>query len=449
MGITNKYLSLILTIALMLSTSCKKSDSPPPQVPQVSIAGIASITSSSAVAGGSIISNGGLEISSSGFCWSKNNPLPLISDDTTKITVSVGEFTAEISNLEASSQYFIRSYAINSQGTGYSEVTTFNTGNAPPAVNNIQIEGSMWVGGELTVKYDYFDAENDVERNSVIRWYTATDTTDYDTIAASTGVLYKLMPTDETKFIRVGVTPIAATGSLAGTESQSYWVGPVDTDPIIVRFRYNGAEVTYGVITSPFTGRKWLDRNLGAPNAPEAYNDFADLGDLFQWGRVPDGHQLIVRHESGAAGPLTGTTEQLTSNDIPYHSLFIINPNSPYDWRVPQNDNLWQESGINNPCPSGWHIPTLEEWKAEAFSSQLISFAWQQLRLTLTGYRYGIDGNVSGSESLGLYWTSTPVAGGGFNLSYEIIFSTNNEPNPVTTDMRASGAACRCIKDLN
>jgi hypothetical protein len=448
MGITNKYLSLIITATIIVSTSCKKNDSPPPQVPQVSIAGIASITSSSAVAGGSIISNGRLEISSSGFCWSKNNPLPSIYDDTTKTTVRSGEFTSEISGLDASSQYFIRSYAINGQGTGYSEVMTFNTGNAPPVVNNIQIEGSVWVGSELKVEYDYFDAENDVESNSVIRWFTAVDTIDFDTTTeASTGVLYKPIPTDESRFIKVGVTPIAATGSLAGTERLSYWVGPVGPDPTIVTFLYNGAEVTYGVIISPISGRNWLDRNLGAPNAPGGYNEFPNFGDLFQWGRVPDGHQLIIRQEFSGV-PLTGFTQELASSDIPSHSLFIINPNSPYDWRVPQNDNLWQESGINNPCPAGWHIPTLEEWKAEGFSSKHISHAWNQLRLTLTGYRYGIDGNVSDSESLGLYWTSTPVDGGGFNMSYEMIFGTDNDPNPVTTDIRAGGAACRCIKDV-
>ena len=59
-----------------------------------------------------------------------------------------------------------------------------------------------------------------------------------------------------------------------------------------------------------------------------------------------------------------------------------------------------------------------------------------------------MDGYFSDLESSGFYWTSTPVDGGGFDMAYVISFGTDNEPNPVTTDIRASGSACRCIKDL-
>ena len=89
----NKCFASILIIIIIGSTGCKKNESVP-QVPQVSIAGVANITSTSAIAGGAIMSNGGLEISISGFCWSKINPLPSISDDTTRATVSSCEFTA-------------------------------------------------------------------------------------------------------------------------------------------------------------------------------------------------------------------------------------------------------------------------------------------------------------------------------------------------------------------
>ncbi len=40
-----------------------------------------------------------------------------------------------------------------------------------------------------------------------------------------------------------------------------------------------------------------------------------------------------------------------------------------YDWRSPQNDNLWQGvNGINNPCPSGYRLPTEAELEAERLS---------------------------------------------------------------------------------
>ena len=68
-------------------------------------------------------------------------------------------------------------------------------------------------------------------------------------------------------------------------------------------------------------------------------------GYLYQWGRATDGHQKRT----------SGSSSTLSTNDTPGHKKFILAPNSPYDWRSPQNDNLWQGvAGTNNPCPSGY-----------------------------------------------------------------------------------------------
>jgi uncharacterized protein (TIGR02145 family) len=54
---------------------------------------------------------------------------------------------------------------------------------------------------------------------------------------------------------------------------------------------FNG--VSYNMITSPNTGRIWLDRNLGATKVADSHNDVkAAYGYLYQWGRRNDGHQL-------------------------------------------------------------------------------------------------------------------------------------------------------------
>ena len=43
--------------------------------------------------------------------------------------------------------------------------------------------------------------------------------------------------------------------------------------------------LTYGLITSPNTGRVWLDRNLGATKVAESSTDSGAYGDYYQWGR--------------------------------------------------------------------------------------------------------------------------------------------------------------------
>lgn len=107
------------------------------------------------------------------------------------------------------------------------------------------------------------------------------------------------------------------------------------------------------------TGKIWMDRNLGAAQVAISSTDAAAYGDLYQWGRAADGHQVRI----------SDTTYTFSSSDMPGHGDFIVvelDNNTNGDWRSPKNDNLWQGvSGINNPCPSDYRLPTEAEWEAE------------------------------------------------------------------------------------
>tara|TARA_B110000090_G_scaffold89704_1_gene101755 strand:- start:8070 stop:8588 length:519 start_codon:yes stop_codon:yes gene_type:complete len=53
-------------------------------------------------------------------------------------------------------------------------------------------------------------------------------------------------------------------------------------------------EVFYAnTVTSP-TGQVWMDRNLGATQVATSSTDHLAYGNLYQWGRALDGHQVIV-----------------------------------------------------------------------------------------------------------------------------------------------------------
>jgi len=135
-----------------------------------------------------------------------------------------------------------------------------------------------------------------------------------------------------------------------------------------ISFTYNNVPVTYGTVLNPTTSKCWLDRNLGATRVAQTSTDYLAYGDLFQWGRGDDGHQSITWTGYYAWGlPVNvTTTDALSLLDTPGHNKFILAPDSPHDWRSPQNDNLWQGiNGVNNPCPSGFRIPTDIELTAE------------------------------------------------------------------------------------
>lgn len=202
-----------------------------------------------------------------------------------------------------------------------------------------------------------------------------------------------------------------------------------------VTFTYNGSEVTYGTVES--NGRCWLDRNLGASQVAVSSTDAAAYGDLFQWGRLDDGHQVRT------SGVTSGTCDAVAT-DTPPHSNFIKCNSNPYDWRSPQNDNLWQGvDGINNPCPSGWKIPTEAEWEAErtSWGSNNAAGAFASLlKLPMAGNRNYSNSLLYNVGSNGYYWSST-VDG---TLSMLLDFNSSNAYVGIL--YRASGFPVRCIK---
>jgi len=351
--------AFILAAVTMVFTACD-GDEDTKTVPTITTSAPTDVTPSTASVGGEITSDGGSIVLAAGICYSGTSALPTVADDTTKTTVLTGKFTSHLTDLASNTTYHVRAYATNSLGTSYGEAMTFTTGNEAPTAKNVVINGEIKGDIEVNVTYDYDDKEDDAQSGTTFQWYRANDATGAGKVAieGATTETYRISDEDQGKFIWVSVTPKAATGTLMGMEAASEKKGPVG-EATTVTFTYNGIEVTYGIINSPVTSRRWLDRNLGASNVPTAYNDYVNLGDLFQWGRSADGHQLVIRTPD-EGNPLRGTstavdpttTTTLSTTDNPIDNKFITTSSAPYDWRSAPNNSLWQGvNGVNNPCP--------------------------------------------------------------------------------------------------
>jgi uncharacterized protein (TIGR02145 family) len=188
-----------------------------------------------------------------------------------------------------------------------------------------------------------------------------------------------------------------------------------------------------GTVINPTTGKIWMDRNLGASQVATSSTDAVSFGDLYQWGRGSDGHQIRT----------SVTTTTLSSSDTPGHDNFILAPNSPWDWRNPQYTNFWQGvSGVNNPCPIGYRLPTEAEWDAErlSWSSNDAAGAFASpLKLSVAGTRLYSNGSLNDVGSEGGYWSSS--AAGTLFLSF------GSSGAYIGSDYRAYGFSVRCIKD--
>jgi hypothetical protein len=93
-----------------------------PTLANVSVTGV---SISGATASSSITNNGNADVIDAGLCWSES-PYPTIYDD--KISYGTGAaFSVDITGLKSGTIYYVRAYATNSKGTGYSADASFTT----------------------------------------------------------------------------------------------------------------------------------------------------------------------------------------------------------------------------------------------------------------------------------------------------------------------------------
>jgi uncharacterized protein (TIGR02145 family) len=194
-------------------------------------------------------------------------------------------------------------------------------------------------------------------------------------------------------------------------------------------------------VINPRTGKIWMDRNLGATRVATSSTDADSYGDLYQWGRGADGHQIRTSNN---------TTSTLSSTDVPGNANFIIfipTVNGINDWRNPQNVNLWQGvNGTNNPCPSGYRLPTDAELDAERLSwasnNNAAGAFSSPVKLPMAGFRNIYIGDLTSDGSYGNYWSSTVSGAYSRRLGFS---STDADMSAV---FRGYGFSVRCLKEL-
>lgn len=126
-----KIYLLIIGFGLMFLTGCKKDEenktpTPSTQIPVLTTGEINNITQSSATSGGNITSDGGATVIERGVCWSIGQT-PTINENKTNDGTGTGSFTSNITGLEPNTNYYVRSFATNSNGTSYGSAISFKT----------------------------------------------------------------------------------------------------------------------------------------------------------------------------------------------------------------------------------------------------------------------------------------------------------------------------------
>ena len=192
--------------------------------------------------------------------------------------------------------------------------------------------------------------------------------------------------------------------------------------------------VTYGVVVSPYTGKQWLDRNLGASQVCTALDDVSCYGGYYQWGRQSDGHQ-----------DFNSQTTAIKATDVTTvgHDMFITTNSG--DWADNVTDlsirtENWGKADGSSVCPTGYRVPTMAELKAETVLSvgdvNNITDAFNNfLKLPSSGRRDN-DASYLGQDGSIFIWTRDHLA---------LFIGSSWQPH--SGDL-SEGLSVRCIQNM-
>ncbi len=379
------------------------------------------ITTSTVEMFSTISNEGGGTVSERGFCLSIYAN-PTISDNKFPVSSKgAGTFSLVVTSLKENTKYNIRSYAINEKGIAYGNEQNFITLNYEVPTLKTEVPKN--------ITYSSAELSGSVIQNGGL------DITE-------SGFVYGLnsMPTvNDLKILSVNVLNSKNVLIPNLKEKTKYYVRVYAINKKGIGYGNEQSFTTTEIpVVKSLTGRIWMDRNLGAYRVATSSGDIESFGNLYQWGRNSDGHQ----------NRNSENIQTLSNVDNPNLPYFIVSNSYPSDWRNPQNNNLWQGvNGINNVCPVGFRIPTLQEWVNEFNAYPITSgeSAFNSiLKLPLAGIRRIDDfGRISNTTVSGLYWTSDTYGA----YASSIYFDNRSASTKNGGTVRAHGLSIRCIKD--
>jgi len=160
----------------------------------------------------------------------------------------------------------------------------------------------------------------------------------------------------------------------------------------------------------------WATRNVDVPGTfaenPE------DAGMFYQWNR---------KIGWPATGEITGWNNSTPAGDT------------------------WETA--NNPCPTGWRVPTIEEltslmdadskWKDTPLEGRIFGSGDNTIFLPAAGYRDNSGGALYDRGYYGYYWSTS--TGGDAARAYDAYF--DNDSPDTNNSTRRNGFCVRCVKE--
>ena len=421
-----------------------------------------------------------------GVCWATHEN-PTISDNYALSDATSDYFSYAISDLAFGTQYYIRAFATNSNGTSYSSQRTVSSGislggnayvvpanyNATITITQLTDTGSVWVYDNGGPNANY---TSDCDGYLVIK--------PEDNTKKVKLVLGSYITESCCDYIQIydGTNTTATSGYVnqyKGSGSITPYTSTAADGSLTIRFRSD-----YSVQKSGFS---FLFSMVGSCDGT-----YSVSYDGYNYQTVEIGDQCWMKENLRNTHYADGTEiehSNMDSETTAYYDYPNGNANNVatygllYNWKAVMHNDASSDanpSGVQGICPNGWHVPSLAEW------AQLTDYVSSQSQYvcgsnntyiakalaTPTGW-YGSettcavgkdqsgnnatgfsappagefnDGTYSSFTHHAIFWTSTES---GITRAHCNTLS-NNYPYVITYSyglIKDSGYSVRCIKD--
>lgn len=412
------------------------------QVPSLKTVPVTSITQTTAVTGGNITSDGGASITERGVCWD-TSPNPSINWNRTNDGNGIGDFLSNVIGLKDGTNYYIRSYATNSAGTGYGNEVSFTTIQIVlPTITTSEVRDilitSAVSGGNITS-----NGGGTIKSRGVC-WNTFgtpnikdDDFNDNYMSDADEGREFSVWLVNLKRGTNYYVRAYATNEAGTAYGNQLSFTSVEEVSPII---EFN-TDLIYASLTdidgNIYRTIRIVDQNWMAENLKTT--------------KLNDGTEIPRVEDNSNWQNLKAPGYCWYDNDEYYKSFY----GALYNWYTVNTKKL---------CPAGWHVPTDLDWStlidyldwegvAGGPLKEVGTSHWLYPNTGATnesgftalpgGLRYEF-GAFSGIGWLGLWWSSTDYSLLG---AYRRTMRYDEKVIYRTSDYKSLGTSIRCIQD--
>jgi uncharacterized protein (TIGR02145 family) len=373
-------------------------------IPSVTTALVTNITDSSVTCGGEVTDEGSSPVSLRGVFYSTDS-IPSPADPITYDGSGMGVFTSNLTGLQPNTRYYIMAYATNNSGTGFGVIRTFKTDTLPGSAPTVITAGVSSITDSSAICGGNITLEGSspvVQRG--ICWSTVT----YPTLSY----------------------PHTSNGAGSGTFTSNITGLFPGTTYYVRAYAINGSGTSYGNEVSFTTSGS---------------NNFTDPRDGKEYPVIPIGSQVWLGKNMSYATGNSWCFNNVQANCDTYGLL--------YDW-----------DAAHNACPSGWRLPTKDEF--DGLIAYLGADAGGKLKEAgtvhwtapnfgatnetgFTALPSGFVNNAGVFYSLHLvtgFWSSTEYDQGPLHAWY-LYLVTEDAIAYMFWNYKAMGFSVRCIQD--